>query len=127
MKSENRILIVDDNELLITLIKSFNTFWELDIDYSFCAEDAMTKIKKNSYHLLFLDMQLPDATGADIIPLIKDIRPEIKIVIISGENQKKCIRKSKACEYDGYLQKPFKMSDLLIAITQFENRKVNHN
>ncbi len=31
MKSENRISILDDNELLITLIKSFNTFWELNI------------------------------------------------------------------------------------------------
>ncbi len=125
MKFERRILIVDDNELLITLIKSYNTFWELNIDYSQCAKDALIKLKKIDYNILLLDMKLPDASGLDVIPIIKEIRPELKIIIVTGGNQMDFDCEERNCRFDGFLQKPFKMAEFREAITQFDNKKVN--
>ncbi len=119
--NNNKILIVDDNKVLISLVSHYNVFWELDIDYSYCAEDALGKLKKTDYKLLFLDMKLPDASGTEVIPLAKGIRPELKIIAITGGNQSGYCVESRTCGFDGFSQKPFRMMELRNVIKKFEN------
>ena len=62
--------------------------------------------------LIILDVIMPDENGLDLIPKIKEIRPDIKIIIISAQNT--ILTAMQAIEKGAYeyLAKPFDIIEL---------------
>ena len=62
--------------------------------------------------LIILDVMMPDENGLDLIPKIKEIRPDIKIIVISAQNT--ILTAMQAVEKGAYeyLAKPFDLSEL---------------
>ncbi len=46
-------------------------------------ESAIKEVNSNFYNICFLDIQLPDSNGLDILERVKDISPETTVVIMS--------------------------------------------
>jgi len=110
---ERRVLIVDDEEanrkLLKIILKRLG--YSFTISEATNGQEAVKKLKKNKFDIVFLDVLLPDINGTELIPYIDK---HSKIVLITAlENEEiKTIR-----EVD-YLQKPInieKLKSLLIS------------
>jgi DNA-binding response OmpR family regulator len=79
-----RILIVDD-EILIRY--SLSASLRQDDTYVKAVEfgkDALTEIDRIFYDLCFLDVNLPDMNGLDLMKVIKKSSPATKIIIMTG-------------------------------------------
>ena len=82
-----RILIVDDETLILSQMSE-----ALYICCDFKGEiktvengnDAIAEISLCSYHICFLDINLPDMDGLEVMKRIKAISPETSIVIMTG-------------------------------------------
>ncbi|MEM7108676.1 MAG: response regulator [Bacteroidota bacterium] len=72
--------------------------------------------EKKVFDFYFLDLNLPDGTGFDLVPLIKKQQPEAAIYFISAYDG--VFEKNKAAELEvnGFIKKPFTKSDILSAI-----------
>ncbi len=104
-----KILIVEDEELCMTLYRNILTPDEgFDIVEAKTGEDGLEILKKENFQfdLCIIDQNLPGMMGDELLSIIKDRAPKIAVVIITGDMDEQfiysCLKKG-ALEY---IQKP---------------------
>ncbi len=110
------ILIIDDEELIrISLsdrIKRLkHTAWTAST-----LQEGLNLIKKESFDLIFLDINLPDGSGLDALPLIRQnpSKPEVIIITALGSTQgAKLAIENGAWDY---ITKPFNKEEIILHI-----------
>ena len=122
-----KIIIVDDSSTSRITLEKFLTknFSEKYTIVSICedAETAKKAIKANKPDLVFLDIEMPNKNGFELLNEIKSIRFE---VIFTTAHPDYAIKAIKADALD-YLIKPLNLKDLTIALRRFENKKIIHD
>ncbi len=112
------IVIVDDEEMVLTSIKSF---LNLETDYSVktftSVSDTLDYIKNGEVDLVISDYLMPEMDGITFLAKVKDLRPEVPRIILTGyadkENAIKAINEVGLFQY---IEKPWDNDDLLIII-----------
>lgn len=106
-----RILVVDDEKLLVKGIK-FNLENEgYDVDACYDGESAVEMAKSNSYDLILLDLMMPKLDGLEVCMQIREFSTVPVIMLTAkGEDTDKLI----GFEYgaDDYITKPFNILEL---------------
>ncbi len=114
---EKKIVVIDDEEFIrLNLERIFS-----DGNYSVRTfpngARAIEYLKENEADIAFLDLNLPDIHGIDLLKEIKEIRPDILVIIITGfASVESAVRALKLGAYD-YIKKPFK-ADAIKLITK---------
>lgn len=110
------ILIVEDNwdtQLLIASIlreNGYQTYLVAD------GKRVVSKFNECKPDIILLDIQLPGEDGITILKKLKEIDPEVLVIIISGTRGiKNVVETIKLGAYD-YVRKPFDQDELLISI-----------
>jgi len=120
-------IIIDDDKLSRRIIEEFIRKCEgLELMQSFADPvEAMNYLKReDEIHLIFLDIEMPEMSGIDLLNLLKD---PIQIIIVSSKEKYAL----NAFEYDvtDYLLKPVTYPRFLKAIdravSRFEKNKMN--
>lgn len=110
------ILIIDDDKSIGNLLKKILEKEGHKVDTEISGKNAIKKIKKNEYEIVFIDIQLQDINGLEIIKYIKNKNPQTKAIIITGHvtinNAVEALNKGA----DGYINKPIKLEELLTTI-----------
>jgi DNA-binding NarL/FixJ family response regulator len=77
------LMIVDDNELFRTVLRStlMHYFDSIDILEAGSAEKALAKISDDPPFLVFVDIQLPGENGLQLTRKIKHLYPETLVVV----------------------------------------------
>lgn len=112
---KKNILIVDDEFEICMLLSSFLRSKGYNATYANSIKEGNELLDDYSPYITFLDINLPDGIGFDLVPKIKT-NPNAKIIIISardGVNEKKLSQKYNV---DDYITKPFTRSDILNSI-----------
>ena len=119
-KSPGIILIVDDDELVLNvganmLIESgFEVIKAVD---SIQALKILTDDRKSSQgariSCIVLDIAMPGMGGGQTLAKIKEIYPEMPVIIISGYPEDVAQEKLKGMEFPPFLKKPFTMAELV--------------
>ncbi len=105
--SQLRILIVDDEDGIRTLLK--DELEDLGHIVHEAAEGVMAlqKYRKTDYDLIICDVSMPRMNGYEFISNIRDIDKEIKILMLTGCADEETVKKSIELGISGYLLKPF--------------------
>lgn len=115
MKDKN-ILVVDDEGSIRQMMFEAITrkFSNISVISVSSGEEALKKIKSVNYDLIFLDIHLGDESinGSEVLKLIKEIRPEQKVYMITGYAIEEEIEKILKNNALGILYKPFKLNSL---------------
>jgi len=80
--------------------------------------EAFNLYKKHKPDLLLTDIQMPGMGGLELIEKIKQINPQIRIIITTAFNDSNYLLKSIDLQVDGYIIKPIRKSKLLSAINK---------
>jgi len=119
-----KIIIIDDSSTSRIILEKFLTqnFSEKCIIVAICEDAASAKkaIKVNKPDLVFLDIEMPNKNGFEMLKEIKSIKFE---VIFTTSHADYAIKAIKADALD-YLIKPINLKDLSNAIRRFENQKI---
>lgn len=82
---KRKILIIDDEEDNIILIKRFLRKYEPEILMASSGKKGLQLIEKEKPDFVLLDIQLPDLNGVEVVKLIsKKIRKNIKILALTA-------------------------------------------
>ena len=93
----DRILIVEDNKTLAKLIeKKISSELNLEVDLAYTFQEAKLFLKRYSYFLTLLDLNLPDAPNGEIVDYT--LKTNNHVIILSGnidkEFRKKMLQKN---------------------------------
>ncbi|MFT5366049.1 MAG: DNA-binding NtrC family response regulator [Candidatus Latescibacterota bacterium] len=99
-------LIVDDDQALIHFLSQAVVARGHQEAYTAnSAETALEEVVLRDYHLITLDIQMPGASGLEILPLMRNMCPHAVIAIISGHIPDEVIEGMAGCA-DVLLDKP---------------------
>ncbi len=118
MDSVIKVLVVDDHKLFAQGVVSLLTS-EPDIvvtDVASSAEEGLRLVRSALPHTVLLDINLPDSCGVDIIAKIKQIDPDIGIVMLTGLSPLGHIDASLAQGASGFLLKDCTKEEMITAI-----------
>jgi DNA-binding NtrC family response regulator len=82
--NRNRILIVDDEQLLLQGLEKTLRNDVTDVTTAETAEAALAEIAALQYQLCFLDIFLPDRYGTEILKEIKVMSPNTRFVVMTA-------------------------------------------
>lgn len=114
-KAKNsKILIVDDEEMLRTMITDILESDNHVVNGCSNGREALEIFRESeqTFDLIILDMTMPELDGYKTFKQMKDIDPDVKVLISSGYNMKKEFNQMKEEGVIGFLSKPYKINEL---------------
>jgi DNA-binding response OmpR family regulator len=114
--SKKRILVCDDDQGVVEVIQIILEENGYEVRTLNSGKGIEKKIREFKPHLIFLDIWMPGIDGREITKLVKNgaSTKDIPIIIVSALNDAEQI--SREIGADGYLPKPFDLSQLLIIV-----------
>lgn len=111
-----KVLVVDDSKTVRSIIKKILRPYNFEIFEAKSGEEALDLLyEHNRFDLILLDWGMPGMDGYDFLKIIRR-NPEwkdIKIMMVTSENQQKSVIEALDAGADEYLMKPFD-SEMLI-------------
>ncbi|MDF1499602.1 MAG: response regulator [Anaerolineales bacterium] len=112
-----RILIVDDEPDTVGLIEITLKPAGYLIEKAFNGEDALERIRSESYDLLLLDIMMPEVDGFEIIETLRaESAPLPPFLFLTAKGRLVDVERGQALGAAGYLVKPATRGELLDAI-----------
>lgn len=108
-----RILIVDDEPVVIKSAERVLKSEGYDVEGAAGGREAILKLEKGGYDLVFTDLKMPEVDGLTLIKWIRKSSSTIGIVIITGYPSQDTIKDALELGIIDYVPKPFTPSVLL--------------
>ena len=107
----NRILVVDDEKLIVKGIKFSLEQDNMLVDAAYDGEEALKLVRINAYSLVLLDVMLPKIDGLEVCQQIREFST-VPIIMVTAKGED--LDKIMGLEYgaDDYLTKPFNILEL---------------
>lgn len=107
-----KILIVDDNPNMSSLLVEMLEVFQYDALRATDGHDALQRVDKEDIAMVITDMRMPKMSGLELLQALKEKRPQMPVVIISGYSIDDVDSDIVSAKADGFLNKPFMMSDI---------------
>jgi len=116
MSDKNRILVVDDEEALRTVLSGELASEGYEVQSAGDGDEAIAILGKQMFDLVLLDIKMPRVTGFDVLRHIKEKHPTTKVVMLTGFADLKNAIESKKLGAEDFVSKPYDLIDLLTTI-----------
>jgi DNA-binding NtrC family response regulator len=116
MADKNRLLVVDDEEALRTVLSSELSSEGYDVEAASDGDEAITKVQKSNFDLVLLDIKMPKVDGFEVLKFIKKNSPKVKVIMLTGFADLKNAIESKKLGAEDFVSKPYDLVDLLTTI-----------
>ena len=116
MNKKLRILVVDDEQRFVDEIEEFLKSKNFKV---FTANDpvhALEIIKKEALDIAVLDIRLPGMSGLELLVEMKQQKPHIEVIMISGHGDMNTVIDAMRKGATDYFAKPFRLADVYKAI-----------
>ena len=112
------LVIVDDEEMVLT---SLNSFLALETEYEVKTftkpAEALAYLEENDVDLVISDYLMPEMDGITFLGLVRDAKPEVPRIILTGYSDKEnAIKAINEVGLFQYIEKPWDNDDLRLII-----------
>ena len=121
--TQDRILVVDDDEGLLTLLRMRLTSLGFDVTVCPTGKSAITHIQEDLYDFVILDVRMPDMSGLKVMEELLQLHPTLPILVLTAHG---CIPDAVEAIKKGaysYLTKPFDDKELHACIEKALSQK----
>ena len=119
-----KILLVEDDTTLAMAIEYTLKNESYDVDVAESLGMGKDLINHNSYHLILLDIMLPDGSGFDLCAHIRKSQ-DTPIIFLTAQDEEANIVMGLDMGGDDYITKPFRIKELLSRIKAILRRTSN--
>ncbi len=108
------ILLVDDEKIIIDVSCVLLKALGYEVISAMSGQEAIEiiKDKQDRVDMVILDMMMPDMEGGETLVRLKEIKPELKILLSSGYSMEDGAEEFLKRGCDGFIQKPYDMNHL---------------
>lgn len=113
-----KIVIVDDEELVLTSLSSFLSLeTEYEVTTFTSAEEALKHLENSDVDLVMSDFLMPEMDGISFLSEVRKLKPEIPRIILTGYADKEnAIKAINEVGLFHYLEKPWDNDNMLIVL-----------
>ncbi len=112
-----KVLLVDDEEKFVSRLSERLELRGFETDWSTTCEEALSRVEKNRYDIIVLDMKMPSMSGIDLKKRIEKTNPKMKFIFVTGHGSEKDYE-ILCSEAFCCIIKPFKIEMLVEKIIQ---------
>ena len=116
--SNLRVLLVDDEEELVSALVERLGYRGIDAEYALTGNIALEKLREGSFDVVVLDFKLPGMSGVEVHHIIKKEHPHLPVVLITGHGAPPEQIRDKPSELHDFLEKPVALNVLLEKIKE---------
>ncbi|TKC04143.1 PAS domain S-box protein [Pedobacter frigoris] len=118
-----KILVVDDNEINTLIAGRVLGKWGFVLDFAASGHEAIEKVMKNTYDLIFMDIKMPGIDGFETTGIIRELPghyfKSVPIIALTASTLQDENSKFKASGMNGHILKPFKPEEIRNIITAY--------
>lgn len=117
-----RFLIVDDHQSIRKLCMTVGRSMGLHCMEAESAEAALAYLETDSPDIILADLMMPNMTGLEFLPRVKQILPRAEIAIMTGHGSiETAVQAMRLGAYD-YITKPFRIEELRLLLNRMEEK-----
>ena len=120
-----KAIIVDDEKMIRIGIQKAIAWEKLGIDEVSLASgsgEALEIIRAIKPHIMICDINMPEMTGLELISKVREIVPEMKIIILTGYDKFEYVRDSLRLHVDDFFLKPVDEEELEMVIKKLVDK-----
>lgn len=110
-----KILIIDDDKDILTIITDMLSGYGYEVTTATSADEAFDLLSKSAFHLLLLDINLPDSDGFEICRQLREVST-VPVIFASARTSEDDRVTGYSIGGDDYLPKPYSMKELLVRV-----------
>ena len=116
MNDSRTILVADDDRAIRTVLSQALGRSGYQVRATSSASTLWRWVEDGEGDLVITDVVMPDENGLDLVPRIKRIRPELRVVVMSAQSTFMTALKAAQRGAFEYLPKPFDLKELLAVV-----------
>ncbi len=126
MRHEERIMVIDDEEAISSAIKAFLEIAGFNVQAYSNPSDALAVFSQKSkmFDIIITDMTMPGMTGVELARKIKQLRPDIPIILNTGYADEEVRAVAETAGIDCFLSKPLRFNVLLQQVKKVLNSEL---
>jgi two-component system response regulator AtoC len=118
-----RVLVVDDEENLRLVVRTFLKRDGYEVEVAASGEEALALVESFGPDVILTDVKMPKMGGLDLLATLKAKGIDSTVIVMSAYgNVDLALEAMKAGAYD-YIQKPFKAEEVLLTLRKAEERE----
>ena len=118
-----RVLVVDDDFMVARIHRGFvertDGFEVVGVAYN--GAEALEAVGTLRPDLVLLDVHLPDIFGLDLLTRMREVRPDLDVIVISAAREADTVRRALRGGIVHYLIKPFTYEDLQQRLVHYQD------
>lgn len=125
-KNMNRILIIDNDKELCTLIKKSVLAENIEADDCNSGKSGLSLLREKEYQLVILDVMMPGMDGFETLERIRE-ESSVPVLMFTAKNDSISKVRGLRAGADDYLTKPFDMEELIARVVSLIRRYTRFN
>ena len=113
-----RVLIVDDDGSMARYLSAYLVRRHFDVSTAVSGEEAIRMFRVYDPTLVLLDVAMQGMNGIETLERIKQIKPEVAVIMLSAQHNPELIFKASKLGADDYIAKPFDPKELDVRIAK---------
>lgn len=111
-----KLVLCDDHELILDTLGAALSGLGYDVVTTQCPAEGLEAVREVQPDACLLDVNYPDGSGLDVLPLIRQASPGTKVLIFSADTSSSAVRTAIALGASGYVRKDRGLLHLIEAI-----------
>ncbi len=111
-KNDIKILVIDDDKDICDVLKKTLVHDGYKVKTITKPKNALRDVKKDTYHLIILDLKMPELSGEDLLIEIRKVNSDICVIILTAYPSVDSAVKALHSNVFDYVKKPFKINNL---------------
>jgi two-component system, NtrC family, response regulator AtoC len=117
MTDRDVVLVVDDEPVIVELLRTYLTGLGYQVETAMNGGDALTRVQLNRPDAVILDLKLPDMSGAEILGRIRATDDSISVLMLTANTDEVVARGLLKAGALDYICKPVRLEILEMAVT----------
>lgn len=118
MQDMKNILVIDDEEIVRISCRRALVPEGFNVEVARDGLEGLRLLKEKPYDLILIDLKMPNMDGMEVLENILAMRPDAKVIIITGYSAVETAVKAIKMGAFNYLEKPFTPDSLLEAVRE---------
>ena len=124
-----KVLVVDDNSTNIQVSRGIFKRYALDIDTALSGREALAKVQRRQYDIIFMDHMMPVMNGLETMQAIRALGDEhnanVPVIALTADNSMEIEQSLLKSGFDAYMCKPIDTKELTRLLRQYLGSFVN--
>lgn len=116
MAVKNKILVVDDEDALRTVLSAELEGEGYQVATAADGQEAINILGTSAFDLILLDIKMPNVDGFEVLRFVKEKHPKTKVIMLTGFADLKNAIESKKLGAEDFVSKPYDLVDLLTTV-----------